>query len=364
MRKILARIHIWLGISVGLFWAVQGLTGAMLVFHREADRLSGPVATAGPMVSLDLIAARSAAKASGPIERIAIIDRAGDLLTAEYHDPDGEAHALIVDAATAEIVGQRELEPVSPASGSFSQWLYQLHQSLLRGEEQDAIIGISGSILLVAVVAGLKVAWPRRGAWRATFSWSRWRSVDQRLYGWHRAIGLIAGLILLVTVPCGIYLVFAAEIRPALAAVVPHSLPYKAPSLDATPLDSISPQSALVVAQVGFPEAAFVSLAMPTEMSPTYGIRMRQDEEPRLWAGVTNVIVDAASGRALDVYDPLDAPLSNRIADLLFAIHNGEVGGIGGRIVIMLVGLSLAMLYVIGLWGWWRRKQRRRNNRV
>lgn len=360
MRKTFVKIHLWLGVSIGLLWALQGLSGALLVFHREVDRFNGPVVTAGPMASLDLIAARASATASGAIERIAIIDRTGDLLTVDYHDPDQRARSLLVDAATAEVVGRRELEPLSPASGSFSQWLYLFHQSLLRGEERNALTGISGLLLLVAVIAGLRIAWPRRGAWRTAFAWRRWRSIDQRLYGWHRAIGLAAGLVLLVTVPCGVYLVFAADIRSALADVVPHSLPYRATKIEQSPADPIGPQAALAVAQRHFPGAAFVSIALPTGTSPIYAVRLRQDEEPRLWAGVTNVAVDAVSGRALDVYDPTTAPISNRVADLAFAVHNGEVGGPAGRTLILLLGFSLPTLYVLGLWTWWRKRQRRK----
>ena len=360
MRKTFVKVHLWLGVSIGLLWALQGLSGSLLVFHREFDRFNGPAVTAGPMASLDLIAQRSSAASDGRIERIAIIDRAGDLLTADYHDPEGEARSLLVDAATADIVGRRDLEPLSPASGSFSQWLYLLHQSMLRGEESNQLTGLSGFALLAAIIAGLFIAWPRRGAWRATFNWRRWRSVDQRLYGWHRALGLAVGFILLVTVPCGLYLVFAGDFRPALARIVPHRLPYRAAPLETLPADLVGPQAALDVAESHFPGAAFVSIAMPTERSPIYAVRLRQEAEPRLWAGVTNIAVDAASGRTLDVYDPTTAPVSNRIADLAFAIHNGEVGGLAGRSLILLLGLSLPTLYGLGLWAWWRKRRRRK----
>ncbi|CAA9536468.1 MAG: hypothetical protein AVDCRST_MAG91-3426, partial [uncultured Sphingomonadaceae bacterium] len=34
-RRVLVQLHLWLGLVVGGVWALQGLTGAMLVFHRE-----------------------------------------------------------------------------------------------------------------------------------------------------------------------------------------------------------------------------------------------------------------------------------------------------------------------------------------
>lgn len=359
MRKSLVTLHLWLGITIGLFWALQGLTGAFLVFHREADRLTLPTASAGPQASLDEIAAAAEGASHRPIERIGIIDARGDLLAAEYRDRSGRPLALLVDAASAHVVGQRELEPKSPATGSFSQWVYFLHQSLLRGESRDAPTGVLGILLYVAVLAGLWIAWPRRGKWRKAFAWRSWRSTDQRLYGWHRGIGLLIGFILLITIPCGIYMVFAAEVRTGVARVVPHRLPFRADRTVEPAARLVGPEAALTAARMEFPHAAFVSVAMPTDQSAIYLVRLRQPAEPRLWAGVTSVAVDATSGRTLDVYDPLNAPLSNRVADIAFAIHNGEVAGYGGRFLILLVGLALPTLYVLGCWAWWRKRQRR-----
>jgi uncharacterized iron-regulated membrane protein len=362
MRKSVLKLHVWLGIFIGLLWAVQGLTGALLVFHRDADRLLLPATTAGPLASLDVIVARARAASSRPIERIGIIDARGDLLAAEYRDLAGQPRALLVDAASTKIVGTRELAPGSPATGSFSQWLYLLHQSFLRGEDHDTPTGLSGLLLIITIITGLWIAWPPRGKWRKAFAWRGWRSVDQQLFGWHRATGLLIGFILLITVPCGIYMVFAAEIRPRLADVVAHRLPFRVAPAGKMPARPVGPDIALAAARKHFPNAAFVSVAMPKRHSPLYVVRLRQPAEPRLWAGVTSVAVDAASGRTLDIYDPLKAPFSNRVTDIAFAIHNGEAGGLGGRALILLVGLSLPFLYVLGCWAWWRKKQRRKRH--
>ena len=69
MRKRLVKLHLWLGLCVGLFWAIQGLTGALLVFHREADRLALPAPDGGPMASLDLIIGGAGGPAHPPHAR-------------------------------------------------------------------------------------------------------------------------------------------------------------------------------------------------------------------------------------------------------------------------------------------------------
>ena len=361
MRRLLVRLHLWLGLAIGLLWALQGLTGAMLVFHREADRLALAPVAAGPMAPLESIGAGVEARVGARPERIGIADGRGDLLTAEYRTVSGERRTLLIEARSARIIGDRAQEPETPFEGATSRWLYTLHEALLLGERGETLVGISGLFLLSMAVTGLWIGWPRRGSWRAAAAPRLWRTTRQRLYGWHRLIGLGSGMLLLFTVPAGVYMIFAAEIRPALARAVPHQLAYAPAAAPSFRTALVSPDTALASARKHFPGAAFVRIAMPTAKSPAYMIRLRQADETRAWSGVTAVWIDAASGATLSVYDPLNAPLSNRIADAAFSIHSGEIGRLPGRLLVMLAGLSLPALYVTGLWAWWRKRRTRRS---
>lgn len=363
MRRKLIAFHLWLGITIGLLWALQGLGGALLTFHRDMQRLEGPAVSTGPMASLDRIADEAGRVSQRPIERIGVTDEHGDILVAEYRDQDGVRRAKLVDAARGETVGDRELEPGSPFGSNFWGWLYHFHESLGGGRALELTVGVSGVFLVTALVAGLWVGWPRRGAWRAAFAMARWRTRDQKLYGWHRALGLAAGLPLLIAASTGIYLIFAPNLRPLIAQVVPHIPPYSVdPAAVSAGSDDIGPQAAYDRAQALFPAAAFVSVTMPTTRSPAYTVRLRQSEELRRWSGVTSVTIDK-SGRVLARYDAVNAPLSNRIGDAIFAIHSGEVSGTVGRLLLLLLGLALPTLYAMGIWAWLRRAKRRRAKR-
>ncbi len=168
-------------------------------------------------------------------------------------------------------------------------------------------------------------------------------------------------MILLVTVPGGIWMIFAADLRPRLAAIVAHEMPFKPVSVRALG-DIIPPQQALLRAKAHFPDAVFVRLTMPTPASPAYAVRLRQPAETRVWSGVTAISIDAASGRTLHIYDPVRASPSNRLADTAFSIHSGEIAGLAGRILVILAGLSLPALYITGIWAWWRKRQRPRSS--
>lgn len=357
LRRALVQTHLWVGLIVGLLWSLQGLTGAYLVFHREIDRLGLPAAVAGPLAPMDRLIAAAERHAGAPVSRIGISDARGDLLSASYEDGRGEHRILLLDAATARVVAEREDEPTTPLAGSFSRWMYTLHEALVAGERGETLVGVSGLLLLTATLTGLRLGWPRRQAWRAAFAAHRWRNTAQILFGWHRMLGLAAGLVMLVTTPAGVWMIFQADLRPALARFVPMQMPYKAaPTADARLL---GPGEALAIARSRFPQASFVRLTVPTPKSSGYIVRLRQRGEMRAWSGVTSVSVDAATGRILHVYDPRVAPLANRLADAAFSSHSGELAGLPGRLLVFAAGLSLPALYVTGLLAWARKRRGR-----
>lgn len=361
LRRILSAAHLVLGLTLGLVWALQGLTGAMLVFHREFDRVvtgawqaNGSVSAAE--VPLDRTLAMAREKLSGPPESIGVIDGDSSLLTVNYVDPTGNRRGLIIDAANGKILQERNWRPQSPADGNFTRWIYDLHHHLLLGEVGGMLLGLSGLILVLSACWGTYLAWPRRKQWKQAFAVSRWRTRRQRIWGWHRATGLIAGIALIIVALSGASMDFGKQLRAFSSAYLPYRKPF-GPTLVQVAEVPIAPQRALEIAREQLPKAAFVALSLPTEKSPVYRVRLRQPGEWRSWSGTSVVTIDPANGEMLDVYDAAAAPWTNRILESAFAIHSGEAAGLGGRLLVMLAGIALPLLYATGLWTWIRRRR-------
>jgi uncharacterized iron-regulated membrane protein len=310
------------------------------------------------MISLDRLIADAQARTGAGVTTVGIADGRGDILNLQFNR--GGPRQLQIAAATGRPLRERSNDPATPFDGSAWRWVYLLHESLLLHDRGETLIGVSGLLLFSSLLTGLWLGFPRRRQWSKALGWRGWRSLRAKLFGWHRLAGITAGALLLATVPGGIWMAFAAELRPTLAGVVPHQLPYKpAPVVRLGKV--ISPQQALTRARSHFPDAAFVRLTLPSAAAPVYAVRLRQAEEVRAWSGVTVVVIDAVSGRTLSVYDAVRAPPSNRVADAAFSVHSGEIAGLAGRILLMLAGLSLPALYVTGVWAWWRRRKRPRS---
>ncbi|GAA0337293.1 PepSY-associated TM helix domain-containing protein [Sphingomonas oligophenolica] len=363
-RRIVVKAHRWIGLTLGLLWVLQGLTGGFLVFYRDLDRLAVPAPKAGPMASLDAIV-RSAKVATGDavLTRLSLTDSHRDLIEVLYNAPAGEQRALVVDASSARVLRATDAAPRTPFNGQAWRWIYAFHQGLNAGRRGEILIGLSGLMLFATVLGGLWLGWPRRRAWKAAFAVRRWRKLEHRLFGWHRAIGLAAGSALLVSAVTGIYMTFPDQSRALAATIVPMGDGSARGDAGRSAINGIgkavSPQQALNRALETFPRAQFVRIMLPGPTSPDYVVRLRQPGETPPWLGTTSVSVDAASGRILRVHDPRTAPLIERIFDATLSVHNGEVAGLPGRILVMLSGLALATLYVLGVRAWWDGKKRK-----
>lgn len=354
MKLLTVRIHLWLGLAFGLLWSVQGLTGALLVFHRELDRPAGALVSRSAK-SLDiLIAAASRSKRAQP-ESIGLYYPDPALLGVTFADPAGGKLTVLVDSTTAEVIADRRRTPSTPANGNGWRWIYNLHHGLLLGERGEWFLGASGLVLLTMAFSGIYLGWPRRRQWRAAFAAMRWRTRLQQLFGWHRAVGLLAASALLLLSVSGALIDFGKPLRAWAEVYAGYRPPFKlAPA--PVPDRLISAQQALERASAYFPGAKFVSLTMPTDKTPAYQIRMLLPGEWRSWSGTSLATIDPVSGSILDTYDASRAPLTNRILESAFAVHSGEVAGLVGRLLTFIAGLSLPLLYVTGIWAWLRKR--------
>lgn len=48
LRVTMRRVHLWLGLTIGVLFAFAGLTGSLLVFYPEIDAVLSPVLRAVP----------------------------------------------------------------------------------------------------------------------------------------------------------------------------------------------------------------------------------------------------------------------------------------------------------------------------
>jgi uncharacterized iron-regulated membrane protein len=344
MRRKLVTAHRWLSLACALFWIVQALTGALIVFHWEVRDATFK----GPDHPTDIVAIGS---------RIALIEderktRVESLWTTAGF-PDRYT-LFLADGGSVDIAGDgRVLAPTAPRIAWFFDTLVGLHHELLAGETGQWVVGISSALLASNIVLALWLAWPKSGFWRTALRPKSPANGAARYYGWHRAIGLWAALPALLIVATGTLLRFEdgtarligyEEIAPG--PVAPTAAP------------RVGFARAVESALAAIPGSRLVSVAMPSTDDALFRLRVLEPGEWRRAYGTSRVFVNSNDGRVIAAMPASAAGAAQTFMESLFAIHTGEAGGFMGRWMSVLLGLWLTVMVVLGILLWQSRRKR------
>jgi len=357
MNSKLRILHRWLSLSVATFWVMQALTGVFLVFHWEI----GDVLIPGPARALDVnrfdeaLRQLVAEKPGRTISSIwATAGRAGRY-NVSVDEPSGDSISVRMDGQGA-ILNERPDDAWS--NGGWVEKIVLFHQTLLAGDVGHLVVGVSGILLLTNLVLALKLAWPASGQWRRALLPPPARATAAKIYGWHRALGLAIAPVALVTVACGTLLVFEDPVGEMIGAEAPAPTPDPAEGVDGTA--AVTPGAAIATALARYRDSELAGVKFPAAESPWYRVRVLRPGETRRVFGTTTILVGARTGRVLGDFDALTAPPARKFMDKLYPIHTGEIGGIAGRILIIVIGTWLLTMITLGVSLWATRRAAKR----
>lgn len=232
-RLLWLKLHLYTALALGPFFFVLGLTGSINVFRWEIDALLNPqlrlASAAGqyrPWREI-LSAAQQAHPGMDGRWSLQVAEEPAAMVLVrcrETSSDDGFALRMIwVNPYTAEPVSSR-------AFGEFfSTWIYDLHWALLLGETGHLFVGCLGVALMVSLVSGIYLWWPKNGGWRKALTIKRRAGSQRLIFDWHKAIGLYIFPVLLLLAFTGAYLVFPDVIKPLVKLFSPvgHEVTWK-----------------------------------------------------------------------------------------------------------------------------------------
>jgi uncharacterized iron-regulated membrane protein len=367
LRTLAMRLHRWVALALGAWFALLGVTGGVLVWHAELDRALNPA----------WFAPRACAQRSGtPVaDALAVFARATQGATATQVMAPADASAAFTVWEKPPAGGLRRQHFVDPHCGAYlgkRAWgaarfdrahvvpaLYELHRALLLREAGHTAVGFVGLALLFVAVTGLWTAWPRhatREAWKRVFTLKHGASTHRRFYDLHRATGAWLALFLLLMSLTGAYLCFPKQVRALVAIVLPTSQAEMRKPADMR-MPTLSPDALVLRAQSLWPDTRWSRLQLPGGGRGAWDVRLLQAAEVRADTGDTRVRLDDA-GHVVDHRDPLRGPAGDRLIAWLFPLHSGEALGMVGRVAWSCLGLAPALLFATGLWLWLRRRRR------
>jgi uncharacterized iron-regulated membrane protein len=359
-RQIGFRLHLYLSLILGFFFALLGLSGSLSLYGEALDEFLNPELVienpSGKHQPLDRIMA--AVRAAHPDRRgswvLEMPRSPGNMLTAWYENPRetaGKFHAPLmvsVNPYTAEVVSSRFWGETA------ATWLLDLHSQFHLGRSGWNAVGWLGLALTVTAIAGIYLWWPGFADLRRALTVRHDAGIHRLALDLHRLVGLYSAAVLLIVALTGFNLVFP-KLSETLAGSSGMGHGDEGPTVRSSAIPNERPvglDEAVLLARGPFPHAEVRRVATPDGPAGTYRVTLRQRFEANRRHPVTTVWVDRYSGQIREVRNPARFTAGETALTWLWPLHTGEAWGAWGRFFWFLAGLAPALLYVTGVLRW------------
>jgi len=343
-------LHRWSGLTLGILFAVIGVTGSVLALQPEILRGLHPALNSTEVTGVSRGQALEHLLRSAQAADITAIDLPSQRLPAwQAYTALDRRHYF--DAATGDWLLTRDVD------SDWLLWLRALHTHLLAGESGEQVLGISGLLLILLLASGVYLWWPRWHSVRASLRWHRQPPV-LRWLSWHRSSGALLSTALLILSVTGVAMIYGAPVRAALRWTAGEGAEVTVPS----PLPSRSAPipwaDVLRAAQEAMPDAELRRIALPRADNAWVLIRARQAGE---WHpnGRSLIWIDPYQARVEKTHRAMAQGWGSRLDEMLYPIHGGFVGGLTWLGSVFALGLAPLLLLITGSLLWWTKRQLR-----
>ena len=355
--------HLYCGLILGSIFTLLGITGSTLVFYLGIDEALNPeiqvqhVMPAPPSAKAVLHTLRQHFPERNGPWRIEMPMTSESPVTARYYKPVeklGHFFAplmVTLDPVTLRITSHRFW-------GDYAMtWIYDLHFTLLLGKEGRTAIGVLGLFTLMSLISGLYLWWPSRQRLFISLKPQLRKGVARRTYDLHVLSGVYSWLVLTLVVLTGSALALPSYTKDILNTMTYFQSSEKSHKSEVVKEKYIDLDSAVSIAKLYFTKAEVRWVQSSDVDNKPIIMRMHQSHEPSRRFPRTKIWLHPQSGEVLGLSDPMKNRTGDSILSWLHPLHNGSAFGLTGRIIVLLSGLVMPLLFVTGLIRW-RQKSR------
>jgi len=365
-RPVGFKLHRCIALALGFILALIGLSGSLSVYRSALDlwlnpRLSVIAPPSAKALSLDLVL--QAVRAEHPQRRgswtLELPSSQDGTLTAWYEHPQetqGRFYAPLmvsVNPYTAEVLASRFWGETAATR------LLDLHTHLALGRFGWNCVGLMGTALILLLISGLWLWWPGTAALGRAFAVRSDAGAGKLASDLHRLLGLAAALPLLALGFTGFNLSFPGLPQSLLGASdMGHDDAGPAIRSTAVPNDrAVGPEEATLLARGPFSHAEVRRVTTPEGPTGAYRVSLRQPWEVSHRHPYTTVWVDQYSGQIREVRNPAHFGAGESALTWLWPLHTGEAFGPSYKLLWFIAGLTPALLFMAGLFGWLVRRR-------
>ena len=349
-RKIWLQLHRYTGLSFGLILMFTALLGAILTVARPIDQALNP----------------QLFKASASIISPNLLQNTQQQLAREFGDGTGFRYrpprsrndtlwvqvsgkwngTVYVEPSNGLVLGRRASDE------GVVNIILELHETLFLGDVGKIILAIASLAYVFLLIVGLWLWWPKnwRHAWTIMLGSSRTRL----LFDLHRVGGVVLGGVVLISVVSGVYMVYkpigqaintitnSHKVKPTKIAII---------SGNAQPLDQL-----VRTAQSVYPHGAPAYIQTTVNMQTPIVVRIKLPDDPHP-NGRSSVSLHPNTGEVLAQQRWNQTDNATLINAVMYPLHIGQLGGVWHVILVGLSGAALFGIGISGIWLWWRRRR-------
>ncbi|MBY0579621.1 MAG: PepSY domain-containing protein [Burkholderiales bacterium] len=395
-RKFFVWLHRWVGLLMAAFLIIVGLTGSLLAFNTDMEKLINPqlfaVKPTPDAKPLDMATLAEKAEAAEPHARVHyfLVGREQVLMHAGPRtDPaTGKPYPLdfdqmFLDPWTGKELGHRLNGDWLQGKINLMPFIYELHMNLALGKWGTWVLGIVALAWTIDCFHAVYLTFPvvfSRFFSRWKLAWKiKWPASGYRLnFDLHRASGLWLWPLIFVFAWSSVMFNMGSvyewttaklfDYRTAEQDFASHLL--KTPKFDPRlGWHEAQGRAEQLMAQVargkGFAVNGPIGFGyLPEVGAYTYDVRSSRDISDGEWGGV-GIWVDGDTGKLKKTFLPDGEHSGNTVTNWLRALHFANLHGwLAYRILVCLLGLVITMLSVTGIYIWWKKRNARRISRA
>jgi len=354
VRRLVLTIHLVLGLLAGTFMLLLGITGSIMAFEPELDRLLH--------ANLSYVT---------PVGRALSLAEIGESVNREF--PGEPVVAFLPSTSTrfpTQVILSRGIVSVNQYSGeilgvrargrSFLGFVRALHTRLALGDVGRNILRWSAVALMLSLASGLYLWWPAKPVRIRARWWSAGCVFDL-----HNAVGIWSLLPMLALAITGIVIGFEDQ-AAALIDKLTHASPARTDQILTRPSSQpgstqITPDEAVAFATAQLPGAVPYRIQMP-RFGGTYVVALENSRD-RVTGERNSIGIDPWSGNVLTMNLSGGLTSRERLMAVNEAIHTGTIAGVPGRVIASLVSVVLPVQFLSGVMIWMRRRKNARLQR-
>jgi len=370
VKKLIGKIHLWLGLGSGLLVLFLGITGCILAFEVEIRSITESFRKVKaedkrylPPSQLRAIAEKHlVSKKAWGVE----YPGKGKAATASYWD-DTHYEIVFMNPYTGEVLKHKNMNRDFfriVLDGHFYLWLpHHIGQP---------IVASATLIFLIMMITGLVLWWPRNKAARKqrfTVKWNvRWR---RRNYDLHNVLGFYMTWVAIFIAITGLVFGFQWFAKSVywVTSGGQAKVEDKHPVSDSTQNPSVANMADYLWEKDSRTKKENESISVWFANQPSDPIETVINHRPGTYYNSDFFHYDQYTGKLLPAQGSYDgkfkeAKLADKLVRMNYDIHVGAVLGLPGKILAFFASLIAASLPVTGFIIWWGRNRKKQVNKT